>query len=92
MSDNSYFVKKKEITSAAEAYCELNELSVEKLHGQMFSLASNRAVFAQPQNKSANGIKDDINTLPTPVLIINITGNGYEIEETEQTRRVLAKG
>lgn len=74
----------------AKEYCEKNNLSVEKLRKQRFDLLYGNAFFSQPSDVIPNGLRNDMETMPTPTLIIKADNNDIIVEQTEYTQKYLA--
>lgn len=81
-------------TVVAKKYCTANNLSVLKLSLQKTIEIQGEVIFAQPSDYSGTlaqraGLLMDKQTQPKPTLVVRKTGNGYEVEETEYTRKYL---
>ncbi len=76
--------------SFAENYCKNNNLSVDKLKTQRFSLIYGKAFFSQPSSVKADGLCNDVDTMPKTTLIIEIDGDNLKVAQTEYTKKYLA--
>jgi len=72
-------------------YCEENNLSVEKLQNQRFTLVCNECAFEQPSDIKSNELIIDGEPRPQITLIIKYENQKLKIEETEYTRDFLKK-
>lgn len=86
----TYFDKKREIIKIAEEYCQKNGLSLDKLHKQVFAYSEERSIFAERIEESKpDGIKNDMESLPIPTLIVEKNNGKYNVIETESTNMYL---
>lgn len=74
----------------AKDYCQKNNLSLEKLKNQKIEIVRSVLFFAQPSDKNPDGLRNDMETLPIPTLIITMDGEDLKIEQTEHTKTYLA--
>lgn len=74
----------------AEDYCRKNNLSVDKLKTQRFSLIYGKAFFSQPSSVEADGLRNDVDTMPKTTLIIEADGDNLKVAQTEYTKKYLA--
>jgi len=72
-------------------YCRENNLSINKLEKQRFSLSYNECGFLQPSGVKPNGLIKDQETMSKATLIIRKSGDELIIEETPYTREYLKK-
>lgn len=74
----------------AKDYCRAHNLSADKLLTQRFSLICDSAIFAQPSEKSPEGLTNDMETMPFPTLVIRLDGGALKVEATEFTEQYLS--
>ena len=72
-----------------KSFCIANNLSLEKLQSQRFTLSCNECAFAQPSNVKPKGLTNDADTMPKVTLIIRFVDGQLEIKETEYTKEYL---
>lgn len=70
-------------------YCKENNLSIEKLQNQTFTLVCNACAFEQPSDIKQNDFIIDGNPKPQITLIIRFENQKLQIEETEYTKEFL---
>lgn len=70
----------------ARTYCKENGLSVEKLNEKPVCYSPDELAFLDFPDIEADGLRNDMETLGFPVLIVN---KNYEVLETEKTRQYL---
>ena len=76
----------------AEPYCEKYGLSVEKLKDQKFEVILDAIFFAQPTGIGPDGLRNDLETVPYPTLIMRLDEDGKIcFQETAYTRQYIAK-
>lgn len=76
----------------AEPYCEKYGLSVEKLKSQEFAVILGTIYFAQPTGIEPDGLRNDLETVPYPTLIMRLDEDGnIRFQETAYTRQYIAK-
>lgn len=75
----------------AKGYCKQNNLSVEKLQKQRFTLVCNECSFEQPIEINSNEYEYVIDGDPEPqvTLIITYENEKLQIEETKYTKEYL---
>ena len=73
----------------ARKYCELNGLSKEKLLKQYFFDGTESLIFAQPSDVEPDGLKNDMETMPRPTLVIKHKDGEVEVNQTEWTKTYL---
>ncbi len=76
--------------NVAEDYCKKNNLSVDKLKAQRFSLIYGKAFFSQPSSVKPDGLCNDVDTMPKTTLIIEADGDNLKVAQTEYTQKYLA--
>lgn len=74
----------------AKDYCKKNNLSLEKLKDQRIEIIKSTLFFSQSRNIQPDGLKNDLDTMPIPTLIITTDGDGLKIEQTEYTKKYLS--
>lgn len=70
-------------------YCKENNLSVDKLQRQKFTLVCNECAFAQPNDIKSNQFVIDGEPRTKVTLIIKLENEQLKIEETEYTKEFL---
>lgn len=70
-------------------YCNKNNLSVEKLQSQRFTLVCNECAFEQPSDIKPDEFIIDGEPKPQITLIIRYENQKLQIEETEYTKKFL---
>ncbi len=73
----------------AKDYCIENNLSVEKLQSQKFTLVCNECAFEQPDDVEPEEFIIDGDPRPLVTLIIKYENQKLQIEETEYTKVFL---
>lgn len=73
----------------AKPYCDSHALSFEKLKNQRFALIYGSIYFSQPSDVIPDGLRNDMETMPKPTLVIKNENDCIVIEETEYTRQYL---
>lgn len=74
----------------AKSYCKKNNLSVEKLQKQRFTLVCNECAFEQPTDIKSHQLVIDGVPKPYITLIIRYEEGELKIEETEYTKEYLS--
>ena len=74
---------------AVESYCNHHGLSVEKLKHQIYDVYGDVAVFSAPSNVQPDGLRNDLASRPIPILIMENSGKGLIIRQTEHTVEYL---
>ena len=75
----------------AKDYCIKNNLSIDKLHKQRFTLVCNACAFEQPMTIKTNDLIIDGDPKPQITLIIKHEDGQLKIEETQYTKEFLGK-
>ena len=97
MAPSNPFLKARPLLRAmalqcAEPYCEKYGLSVEKLKDQKFEVIPDEIFFAQPTGIEPDGLRNDLETVPYPTLIMRLDEDGKIcFQETAYTRQYIAK-
>lgn len=76
---------------ALDSYCQRNDLSMDKLSNQIYDIYGDVAIFSAPSRIVPDGLRNDMQTLPIPVLIVEYRDNELCVKETEHTREYIAK-
>ncbi len=74
----------------AISYCKKKGYSIDKLSKQRIDIVMGRIVFSQPSGIKPQGLLNDMDTIPTPTLVISFNGKELSIEETEHANRYLS--
>ena len=74
----------------AIGYCRKKGYSIDKLSKQRIDIVMGRVVFSQPSEIKPQGLLNDMDTIPTPTLVISFNGKELSIEETEHANRYLS--
>lgn len=72
-----------------KGYCKENNLSVEKLQNQRFTLVCNECAFEQSSDTKPDEFIIDGEPRPKITLIIKYENQKLQIEETEYTKEFL---
>lgn len=75
--------------NAADAFCKTNGYSMQKLKEKRLYVFDEEAVFAAPRNVKPDGLKNDLETRPIPVLVLKYIEGDIVIEKTEYTDSFL---
>ena len=70
-------------------YCKENCLSFEKLEKEMFELSYDECGFFHQNEVIAQGLTNDMETMPKPILIIKMEDGHILIEQTRYTNYFL---
>ena len=89
-NSNERLFQKAMAMESAKSYCKENGLSWELLKAQQFDLLGLTAVFSQPSDVKAQGLVNDVETMPKPTLIIRYQAGGLVFEQTEYTKQFLS--
>lgn len=75
---------------AVSSFCASHGLSVEKLSQQIYDVYNDVAIFSAPSSAKPDGLRNDIETRPVPVLIVERKKGTIEIHQTEHTAQYLS--
>lgn len=78
------------VLEVMKGYCEQNGLSYEKLKKQRFYWIHGEAFFAVPSNVVPDGLRNDLETMPKPTLVVKLADGELQIKQTEHTKKYLS--
>lgn len=82
-------IEKAMALSVSASYCKENGYSIDKLENKRLYVFENEAFFAAPSQLKANGLVNDMETRPVPVLILKFEDGKILFEKTEHTDSYL---
>ena len=69
----------------AREYCINNQLDIDLLEQQRIFVIDQKIIWAQPSSRKSEGLKNDLETQPSPTLIVEKVGDTFQVRETSHT-------
>ena len=66
-------------------YCINNQLDIDLLEQQRIFVIDQKIIFAQPSSNKPKGLRNDLETQPSPTLIAEKVGDTFQVRETSNT-------
>lgn len=82
-------IEKNLALSAANGFCKEHGYSMKKLEEKRLYLFDEEALFAVPSEMKPDGLKNDMATLPIPVLVLKRVDGKIVVEPTKHTEKCL---
>jgi hypothetical protein len=83
-------IRKTEVHLLLQSYCLEKNYALSQLEKLTFGRVSSFAYYAIPSKVRPDGLMNDIETQPTPILLAIKNGDSFDIRETEYTRPYFA--
>ena len=82
-------IEKNLALSAANGFCKEHGYSMKKLEEKRLYLFDEEALFAVSSEMKPDGLKNDMATLPIPVLVLKRVDGKIVVEPTKHTEKCL---
>lgn len=76
---------------SAREYCINNQLDIDLLAQQRVFVINQKIIFAQPSASKPRGLKNDLETQPSPTLIVEKIGDTFQVSEISNTQPYLRR-
>lgn len=80
------FMTKADSLNQVNEFCHKQNYSVDRLLNLTFDVGYPESAYVIPSKVIPDGLMNDLDTMPIPILFIIKNGNEFIIEETEYTK------